>query len=174
MPAAPPPTIKMSDASLLTRDNLHSVFGEKGAASLMFHSVYGHAAFEANSHSAKRAARFSAYGKAKMSDPGAQNRHGNGCSGFNAHGDFVNSNFDHLNRVFNETGAASILACHVAFLRRYIFCPEAVAELPAGISGFQPLASRMLAAPVSCRPWASTANTVFDRSRAFGREWRRQ
>ena len=78
MPAAPPPTIRMSEKILSIGGHPHSVNGDDGAASLQPYAVDGNGAFKADTHSAKRATRAAADRPPKHLDATCQDgrRHG--------------------------------------------------------------------------------------------------
>ncbi len=83
IPAAPPPTIRMSVEILFTGHDLHSVGGEDRAASLVFLHVDRHPALEANAHAAQWATLFSGHRSSKRDFIGSEDRCGDGSAIFN-------------------------------------------------------------------------------------------
>lgn len=79
-PAGPPPMIKSSVDVLFTRHDLHSIFNESHAATLMSNTVYRHSAFKTNSHSAKRTALIAADRAPKCRLVQSEDRRGDGCT----------------------------------------------------------------------------------------------
>jgi hypothetical protein len=65
IPAGPPPTIKILVATLVTRDNLHPSHSDDVATALMWHAVYRHTTFEADSHPAERSPHIASDGGPK-------------------------------------------------------------------------------------------------------------